>query len=209
MMSCGGHNTYSTAHDYRGTYQFSDDWFSPNIPQWCQLLTHLDGTPCKLIELGTHEGRSAFWMAENLLSHCGARLTCVDSWRGWAQPYYKRFLANLWRCERVSQISVRADTIYQALTRIAVRCEGPFNFAYIDASHDACDLVQDFALVIPLMAPGGLICLDDYEWTDGVKWGEHRSPRFGIDFILEAWGARIELVHKSYQVWVRICGGSS
>jgi predicted O-methyltransferase YrrM len=79
------------------------------------------------------------------------------------------------------------------------KLDGPFDFAYIDGDHEAPCVVADFALTQQLMRPGALVCFDDYEWSDS---GTKRPPRIGIDAILRAFD--VELVHKAYQVWVRI-----
>ena len=55
----------SVAYDYDS----SEDWFSHNIPQFEPFLGHLKGKPCRLLEIGTYEGRSALWLAENIATH--------------------------------------------------------------------------------------------------------------------------------------------
>src|SRR5262245_48354584 len=57
---------------------FDFDWFSRNIPSFEKHLAHLRGIPCRALEIGTHEGRSATWMLENILTHPEARIDCID-----------------------------------------------------------------------------------------------------------------------------------
>lgn len=64
-------------------YQFTQDWFSHNIPVWEQLVKLLPGTPGQrsFLEIGSFEGRSAVWIAENMMNS-GDWIDCVDTWEG-------------------------------------------------------------------------------------------------------------------------------
>lgn len=59
--------------------QFTSDWFSQHIPVWTDVLRDLRGKPhLHFLEIGSYEGRSACWLLENILTHPGSRLTCID-----------------------------------------------------------------------------------------------------------------------------------
>jgi hypothetical protein len=47
-------------------YEFTFDWFSWSIEPWKQIFARL-GAPSRILEIGSFEGRSTVWMAENLL----------------------------------------------------------------------------------------------------------------------------------------------
>ena len=78
---------------------------------------------------------------------------------------------------------------------------GSFDFAYIDASHEAADVLADAVLTWPLLKPGGLLGFDDYEWH--LNPDPEQRPGPGIDAFLSALRGRYDLVHKGYQVWIR------
>lgn len=183
-------------------YQFTHDWFTPNVSQWEAFLRPLAGTPCRLLEIGTFEGRSAFWMADNLLSHSYSQLACIDSWaidREYGMQGQQVFDANLERCPRKEQIlklSGQSADILPSLTP-------GYDFAYIDGGHDAREVVTDWILTLRLMKPGGLICMDDYRWDDPGKT-VRILPGPAIDVILDFWSDTIEVLHKDYQVWVKV-----
>ena len=59
-------------------YHFEYDWFSPNIGVFERHLAHLKGTSCRMLEIGTHEGRSTSWLLENILTSLDARIVAVD-----------------------------------------------------------------------------------------------------------------------------------
>lgn len=50
-------------------YQFTKDWFSWAPPVWEQLVPMLpeSGTFRTFLEIGSFEGRSAIWIAENMM----------------------------------------------------------------------------------------------------------------------------------------------
>lgn len=63
-------------------YQFTQDWFSHNIPVWEQLATLLpQGQERSFLEIGSFEGRSAVWIIENMMNP-GDWIDCVDTWEG-------------------------------------------------------------------------------------------------------------------------------
>lgn len=186
------------------SYQFNaeHDWFSPGLPQWKQFLLPLAGQPCRLLEIGSYEGRSAFWMADNLLGHSYSRLTCIDSWCIDAQygmtgqQSFDRNLAACPRREQILKLTGRSEDILPCLTKF-------YDFAYIDGSHDARDIVTDFVLTKRLIRPGGMICFDDYLWDDPS--GTVRIlPKPAIDSILDFWGDVVSVLYQQYQVWVRV-----
>lgn len=72
---------------------FTSDWHSLHIPIWQEHFGDFDGRPVRCLEIGSHEGRSAVWMAQRLLSHPSATLTCIDPWPNPAAE--QRFDANI------------------------------------------------------------------------------------------------------------------
>ena len=185
-----------------GKYRFTTDWFSMNIPVWEKMLAELDGTPCQLLEIGSWEGRSAMWMADNLLSDRDSRLECVDPWDS---DYDSLFDANHAACERRLRVNKHKGYSYTVLPTLYPRAQvGPcLDFAYIDGNHEARCIVEDWVLTMPLMKAGGKICFDDYQW-DNQLGSVHRTPDVGIDAIMNMWGDKVEVLYKGYQVWLRL-----
>jgi len=146
--------------------EFSDDWFSQNIPQW-QVLFQAVGwdaaQPKTVVEVGSYEGRSALWILENLLGHEGSVLHCVDTFEGGVEHdavqttgLLARFAAN---------IGVKAD------------------FVYVDGSHQAPDVLADLVLAFQVLRPGGVLICDDYLWSNEGPGTEDvlNSPKIAID----------------------------
>ena len=89
-------------------YQFTYDWFSMHIPKWRVLLAEFVNRPCRLLEIGSFEGRSAMWLADNVLTHPAATLTCIDPWTHqstFGLGGEELFDLNRGRCARSHQIT--------------------------------------------------------------------------------------------------------
>ena len=148
--------------------EFTQDWFTPNIPNWTTLLAELRGRPgARALEVGSFEGRSACWLLENILTGPGARLDCVDTFTGAVEQRLgietrgirARFDANIapWR-ERV--------TVHVGLSADVLRVlSGAYDFIYIDGSHLAPDVLADAVLAWRLLKPGGIMIFDDFLWN--------------------------------------------
>lgn len=180
-----------------GHYTFSAPyWHHTHAEKWIQMLKHLDGLPCQLLEIGSLEGGSALWMADNLLSHPDSRVMCIDIW---PKPIRERhFNRNQKLCKRGDQIIKRKGYSFDQLLALRVSC---FDFIYIDGSHEGRDVIQDWILAYPLLKSKGLLCFDDYDWPKDRR--RFQPPKPAIDAILVLWGDKIELVDKGYQLWVR------
>jgi hypothetical protein len=55
---------------YLHSYNFSEDWFTENIPVWLKVLSPFKGKPnLNYLEIGVFEGRSVIWMLENIQTY--------------------------------------------------------------------------------------------------------------------------------------------
>jgi predicted O-methyltransferase YrrM len=175
------------------TKHFKFDWFSPNIPSFEAHLAPLRGTPCRLLEIGSHEGRSTTWLIEHVANHPESRIDCVD-------PYLQdNFWSNLAAVGGVEQISFHQSTSRDALRILP---QNSFDFVYIDGSHWTADVLEDAVLSFPLCKLGGLIAFDDYLWDD-PQWNQHGCPKPAIDFFLQAYAEKLQLLEKNHQVWIK------
>ena len=185
-------------------YEFTQDWFTHNIPQWEEFLKPLDGTPCRLLEIGSFEGRSATWMADNLLSHPDSTLTCIDPWTHQSTHGFggeELFDKNKARCPRGGQIGK-----IKGYSQDFLRWHRPhfqYDFAYIDGNHESSAVIVDWVYTLPLMKKGGLVCFDDYRWRDPSLQVDV-LPEWAIDSITKFWRHCTEMIHRTDQVWMRV-----
>ncbi len=184
---------------YKKTYQFTDDWFSQDIPIWEKAMAPYRGKPkLHYLEVGTFEGRSALWMIENVLTDPTSKLTVIDPF---LDDYKNRYRANL----KTSGAAARVTTI-EGYSQVELRkipmdsCD----FVYIDGSHRADDVLEDAILAWRLVKKGGLLLFDDYRWT-GWKSVVPLDQRPGpaIDTFYEFYGKHFDVIHNGYQLILR------
>jgi hypothetical protein len=90
--------------DYSKNYEFSDDWFTKNIPVWRRLLAEYVGAPnLHYLEIGVYEGRASIWMLENVLTHETSRLTALDIFT--SEQIRRRWLDNVEKSGRANSVT--------------------------------------------------------------------------------------------------------
>jgi hypothetical protein len=183
------------------TYEFTQDWLGPRAEWWQPVLQPYIGTPARMLEVGSFEGRSATWFLDNILTHPDARIVCVDTFGG--SPEHRgldltdlesRFDRNMARhAGRFTKLKGSSHAILRTLEPAS------FDIAYIDGSHEAADVLMDAVLVWDLLKPGSIMMFDDY----GTRWEGFDGLRTAIDAFLACMEGRYELIRKQYQVILR------
>jgi predicted O-methyltransferase YrrM len=179
---------------------FTRDWVRHHFPLWVRVLWQFRAAPARVLEIGSWEGRSAIFFLNYMPQ---AHLTCIDTWQGGAEHSNKAqvmdterlFDANLAEFSpRLEKIKARsADAL--PLLGIAGR---RFDVVYVDGSHQAADVFSDAALSWPLLARGGIMIFDDYEWERAPS--VEQRPQLGIDSFLQAQRGEYVPIFKGYQV---------
>jgi len=191
-------------------YQFTKDWFQWAPEVWNQLTPMLSGTAGHrtFLEIGSFEGRSSIWIAENMMQD-GDLLRCIDTWEGGEEhgeenmsEVEERFRANLvLATEKLPDRRI----IQQKGTSVAMLSwlhgKETFDFIYIDGSHQAPDVLTDACMSWSLLNKGGLMVFDDYMWGN-PRDALHR-PKIAIDAFTNIFGETAEIVHVGYQLVVR------
>ena len=195
-------------------YKFTKDWFNWAPEVWQQLIPHLPErteTGRNFLEIGSFEGRSAVWIAENMMQE-GDTLTCIDTWEGGEEhseedmdSVYRRFTHNmqLLQTKQPLGLSVRMGTSTQELAFWLVndlKDSLHFDFIYIDGSHVAKDVLTDACMAWPLLKPKGMMVFDDYMW--GNPRDILHRPKPAIDAFCNLFAEEAEIVHVGYQLVV-------
>jgi len=187
---------------------FSKDWTSHHIPVWEQLLRERAHEPLRVLEIGSFEGRSALFFLQ-FLPNC--QLTCIDTFEGSVEhrtpgsrhhtdmsEVEARFDANTRpfaaRLEKLKAFSIEALSDLQRASR-------RFDIVYVDGDHHAASAFTDAQQSWDLLAPGGIMILDDYLWQPSKPAAERPQP--GIDAFLQARSGEYEVLHSDYQVIIR------
>lgn len=196
-------------------YKFTQDWFAWAPEVWTQLTPLLPhGVKRNFLEIGSFEGRSMVWIADNMMNP-GDELFCVDTWEGGEEHKvggsaeqdmseaekhfdYNRSLALNGRDIKVVKYK---DTSTHALATFTSEEWKPFDFIYIDGSHTAPDVLTDACMAWPLLNKGGIMVFDDYMWGN-PRDALHR-PKIAIDAFTNIFGETLDIVHVGYQLVVR------
>ena len=93
-------------------------------------------------------------------------------------------------------------TSYEALLKL--NTQKPivqFDIIFIDASHEARDVMSDAVLSFPLLKEGGILIFDDYTWRKlQPNW---YCPKPAIDAFLYAYRPYLKLCAMKSQVLVK------
>jgi predicted O-methyltransferase YrrM len=191
-------------------YQFTKDWFNWAPEVWTQLIPMLSGTAGhrNFLEIGSFEGRSSIWIAENMMVEDDT-LRCIDTWEGGEEhgeenmsEVEERFRANL---VLATEKLPRRRIFQQKGTSVAMLSwlhgKETFDFIYIDGSHTARDVLTDACMAWPLLKPLGIMVFDDYMW--GNPRDVLHRPKMAIDSFSTIFAEELDIVHVGYQYAVR------
>ena len=184
-------------------YQYSQDWFSHNIPGLREMMKQLPDNKL-FLEVGSYEGRSTCWFLENGLADDGV-IFCYDTWQGseehtneQRQDLFKKFMHNT----ELSKKPTQSVYTFMGNSRDTIRRQTTlFDFVYIDGSHQAPDVLMDACLTFRMLKTGGIMVFDDYLWkaVDGVL----HQPKIAIDAFVNIFSDELDIVLLGYQLGVR------
>jgi predicted O-methyltransferase YrrM len=189
-------------------YEFTRDWFSWSPEVWEQLIPALPERK-RFLEIGSFEGRSAVWTAENMMED-GGILVAVDTWQGGEEhqgsinmdaaealfDYNMALLGERFPGRKIAKMKMKSYLAFGYLN------EGkPFDFIYVDGSHTAKDVLADACMAWPLLKSGGVMVFDDYTWGDPRDL-LHR-PKLAVDAFVNIYAEELSLVHIGYQLALR------
>ncbi len=197
-------------------YQFTQDWFSNNIPVWDQLIDQV--SPSAFLEIGAFEGRATAYLIEKVGTQRPIEIHCVDTWEGGVEhapsmmpDVERRFhenvaLATARASNRVDLVKHKGTSARMLPELIAAGRAGTFDFVYIDGSHQAPDVLLDAILGFQLLRPGGVIVFDDYLWhmeADGSQ-DHYNMPKPAIDAFVNIYRRKLAVFSAPlYQLLVR------
>jgi hypothetical protein len=156
-------------------------------PAFAQLIKEV--RPSLVIEVGTWKGASAVSMADAAAREgLSTKIVCVDTWLGALEfrmdladaerfgaleclhgypRVYDRFLANI--CHRGHQHRIVPFPMDSASAALWFMSHGvKAGLIYLDASHEEEAVYQDLVDYRQLLAPGGKMFGDDWDWA-GVR----------------------------------------
>lgn len=193
-------------------YQFREDWFSHNIPNWQNVFNAVRfdfSQAVTIIEIGSYEGLSASWIAENLLINPESRLYCIDTFEGSVEHseaqkknLLESFLSNVACTQKEEQIICIQQDSFSALADLytnGLRAD----IIYIDGSHLAKDVLADLVIAWKLLKTNGLLIADDYLWKDPQLANNLIGhPKIAIDSFCNCFFDEIQVIGLGHQAFL-------
>ena len=194
-------------------YKFTKDWFNWAPEVWMQLTPMLSGEAGKrtFIEIGSFEGRSTVWIAENMMQD-GDWIVCIDTWEGGEEHSAEDMAAVEARFDHNTELFSAKHGYERVINKNKGKSthwlayeiheqQSQVDFIYIDGSHIAKDVLTDACMAWPLLKPKGMMVFDDYMW--GNPRDILHRPKPAIDAFCNLFAEEAEIVHVGYQLVVR------
>ena len=176
-----------------------------------QFLTPLAGeTDLSFLQLGVFTGDASVWLLENILTGKNSELLDVDTWMGAPNEpiqeqmdfddVYETYLSKTQ--DMPIAVHRRTTTDYLLDHDTALMRASAYDFIYVDAHHTSASAFLDSELSWPLLKSGGILAIDDYEWShpDGI---EIHAPKLGIHMFLDRHVGEYEELVRNQQLWIR------
>lgn len=150
---------------------YTESWFSENkkasIDYALARVTSKSGI---YVEIGSFEGMSTVYIANKIHPHV---LYAVDTWAGGEHapyeqmkyattPIEKNFDNNIAVATQGNVIKNKMDW-HLFFEESPIFQMEPIAFIYIDGPHDYESVLDSLSVVAPMIAPGGVMCGDDYD----------------------------------------------
>jgi predicted O-methyltransferase YrrM len=117
--------------------------------------------PKRVLEIGTAIGFSTLWMASALPK--GGRIDTIDPDRSRTDRARRYWLR--------AGVTDRVRVINEPALRVLPRLAPGIDFAFIDAIKT--EYIAYLDALVPKMAPGGMITVDNVLWSGRIAAGEH------------------------------------
>jgi predicted O-methyltransferase YrrM len=176
---------------------------------WRTLLAKFHTTPpteVHILEIGAYEGDATSWFLRNLCAHPLSTVTAIDTWEG--SPEYqgapfdrveRKFEENTSATGREGQVVKLKMRSYKGLQFLQSK-PNHFDVIFVDASHEAADVLSDSVMSFPLLKIGGVMIFDDYIWDKLVQ--EHYRPKVAIDGFVASMRPYLTILKKGRQLFV-------
>jgi predicted O-methyltransferase YrrM len=201
---------------------FTNQWFESMAKRgWDELIPQFN--PTRILEIGSYEGASTCYLIDKLKDlHKPLELHCVDTWEGGEEHVRSgkdmgaieaRFHHNVQLAVERSgadvKLVVHKDFSDHALASLmASGHQNYFDFAYVDGSHQAPDVLCDALLAFKLVRVGGVIAFDDYVWAENLPYGRDplRCPKPAIDAFINIHFRKVQVLSPNvplYQLYIQ------
>ena len=177
---------------------------------WDRYLGRYVGKKVNIMEIGVFEGEATKWFLTNILTDNESKMYAIDTFGG--SPEYlnkvnftnveKKFHDNIKSTGREKQVVVMKMFSDKALMKLLMMKDSPrFDIIFIDASHEARDVIVDAVLAWKLLKEEGTMIFDDYGWKK-IKQPYFR-PKMAIDAFIDIMKPELRILAIKYQALIR------
>lgn len=175
--------------------------------QWDKYLSRFVGKEVNILEIGSYEGVATSWFLMNICTNSLSKVYAVDTWTG--SPEYgninfkkieKTFDTTIKNTGRKKQLKKMKMTSNEGLLKLNTK-HTMFDIIFIDASHEAKDVLFDGILAWNILKEDGIIIFDDYKWTKLEK--NYFRPKIAIDSLMNVLVPEMEVLYIGWQVLLR------
>lgn len=183
-------------------YKYSQTWFLGSEISF-KLNDFLDQSKeNKILEIGSFEGLSSVFFADNFINNEKSTLTCVDPFLSINNNDHSQFLQNneemnfyynISHCKNSKKIKIHkvtSDTFFENNTQT-------FNFIYIDGCHEPEFIKRDMKNSFNVLEKNGIMWMDDYGGGDGIQ------IKAEMNNFLKNYNGQYEIIHIGYQLAIR------
>jgi predicted O-methyltransferase YrrM len=148
------------------------------IPSWTSeaelWMLHRLARSCppgaNALEIGSYLGASTCYLAAGLRASSG-RLYCVDTWTNETMPDGPRDTFADFRRNTAAFANIITAVRKRSDRLVVGDVPVPLELVFIDGDHDYAAASGDFALVAPMMSPGGVVAFHDVGVTEHAGVG--------------------------------------
>ena len=209
--------------NYGGMYNWTKD-LPPNSNAYDSYVKILDYIKWKytnkeinVLEIGTFAGTSIIKILEYLPNSKG---TVIDKWENYEE--HDSLISDVREQSKIAIVSNLQENKVEEIFYNNIKVSGiqnmnvfkgdsadillnmiseniKFDYIYIDGSHLLMDCYTDLILSFNLLNKGGLIGIDDFIYNKDILL---ESPFMGVEYFLNKFEKKINILHKSYRVFI-------
>ncbi len=172
---------------------FTQDWFTHNIPNFEKCMKAVGERRNNFLEIGAYEGRSTCWLVGQMTGE--GTIYSIDPFPNMPEVE-QRFHDNVREAVKGTKVvncSIKS-TSYIGLSKLILQGH-EFDFIYIDGDHSPATTLADAAMAWGMLRSGGVMLFDDYEYPE-------EPTKCGIDGFLMGFVGKYDLLLKNYQLAV-------
>ena len=179
------------------------NWFEGQRYNFEEQLTRFKGLPdLRFLQIGAYTGDATVWLLDNILTDQSSVLTDIDTWEGSDEKEHHSMDFNEvydYYRSRTSKYP-NLNAIQDSSKSVLPTLDPGFNFIYVDGDHTESAVYWDAIDSWELLASGGIIAFDDYQWGQDV----HPSlrPKLAIDQFMGEKQGEYEVLVNNYQMWL-------